>query len=654
MKKKKIEKYVINNTIIYTSCEKDIKQYYLKTSCQKALDDKLNKEIKQKFIEGSINGLINRKLYDLALMATSEKKSFTINNKNEVYQIYALSNKKRDINLTYIDFDECARVLRKKHNLKEKDDMIIFKVEYRSNDYKIPIIEYALFNSVGAVRLHLDYCKKIKMKYYIPMKINNFEDYKYNPENRYYHDQCFSSNVDDKDLILYDRREEFNKNNMSLCESICIFKGYMNNQIICECDIKSKINSFFSDNSDKYNLIYRFKNEKPKFSFNIWVLKCYEFIFTKENLFYNKCGFIILGVLFINILGGLIFKFTEYHNLLRKIYMTMEISKEKIVNTLNEQNQNIKLNADTKNLNKDTIYSIKKNSGAKNTNKRLNLRNLFQQKKILSSNHSSKLMMNNLSNINKDKNIDTNPIIEKIIQNKKLSSERKIVKDYIIKTDNELNSLSYDEALLYDKRNFCEYYISLIRCHQLLFFTFSTKNDYNSRIIKISFLFFMIATVLIINLLLVDDWTLHELYISKGMLNLFFNNIPRIMYATIVSYFIKIILAWAISTEDIFLSIKKVGHIQTQKFLGKFGMIFVIYFGSVIFLLLFYWFYIMCFFAVFPKSQIFVLEISGISFVLLLIIPIIIDIFPPLFRLYSLNSKNREYPYKFSQFLQLI
>ena len=159
---------------------------------------------------------------------------------------------------------------------------------------------------------------------------------------------------------------------------------------------------------------------------------------------------------------------------------------------------------------------------------------------------------------------------------------------------------------------------------------------------------------LIINLLLVDDWTLHELYISKGMLNLFFNNIPRIMYATIVSYFIKIILAWAISTEDIFLSIKKVGHIQTQKFLGKFGMIFVIYFGSVIFLLLFYWFYIMCFFAVFPKSQIFVLEISGISFVLLLIIPIIIDIFPPLFRLYSLNSKNREYPYKFSQFLQLI
>ena len=263
-------------------------------------------------------------------------------------------------------------------------------------------------------------------------------------------------------------------------------------------------------------------------------------------------------------------------------------------------------------------------------------------------------MMNNLSNINKDKNIDTNPIIQKIIQNKKLSNERKIVKDYIIKTDNELNSLSYDEALLYDKRNFCEYYISLIRCHQLLFFTFSTKNDYNSRIIKISFLFFMIATVLIINLLLVDDWTIHELYISKGMLNLFFNNIPRIMYATIVSYFIKIILAWAISTEDIFLSIKKVGHIQTQKFLGKFGMIFVIYFGSVIFLLLFYWFYIMCFFAVFPKSQIFVLEISGISFVLLLIIPIIIDIFPPLFRLYSLNSKNREYPYKFSQFLQLI
>jgi len=622
--------------------ESEIKKYYLNPNLKNKLNNTLKK---QKFIEGSIKGLINRQLYDLAIMSTSEKKNFTIITNSEVYQIYALSNKKRVPNLTYIEFDECAKILKKKHNLKEDDDIIVFKVEYKSSNYKIPIIEYALFNSVGAVKLHLDFCNQIKLKYYIPMKIDNFEDYLYNPENKYYHDQCFSYSGDNRDLILYDRRDEFNKNNMSLCESICIFKGYIDNQIICECNVKSKINSYFSTNSDKYNLIYRFKNEISRFSFNIWVLKCYSNIFTNENLFTNKCSFVILGVLFINILGAIIFKFTEYPKLLRKLYITMEISKEKALNYKNEDKNNI--NEDNNKL-KDNIYTIKK-SGNK-----ANIKN-FKAKKtkeigLSSSRNSSRAMMNKLNNL-----LNNKSLFQKIIQNKNLSNEKNLIKDYLTRTDNELNNLSYDEALIYDQRSFCQYYASLIRLHHILVFAFHTKNDYNSHIIKICFLFLNIANVLAINLLFVDDWTLHEIYLSKETLNLLFKNIPKIMYATTVSYLVKIILTWIISTEDIFLTIKRDGHIQSKKIIGKFGIICVTYFGLAIITLLFYWLYIMCFFAVFPKTQIFVLEISGISFGLLLILPVIINIIPPIFRIYSFNSKkDRDYPYRFSQFLQLL
>ena len=84
-------------------------------------------------------------------------------------------------------------------------------------------------------------------------------------------------------------------------------------------------------------------------------------------------------------------------------------------------------------------------------------------------------------------------------------------------------------------------------------------------------------------------------------------------------------------------------------------MKYVAYFGSVIISLLFFIYYNMCFFAVFPNIQIFALEISGISFVFILLIPMVINIFPCIFRIYSLRPrKDREMSYRFSQFLQLI
>ena len=38
--------------------------------------------------------------------------------------------------------------------------------------------------------------------------------------------------------------------------------------------------------------------------------------------------------------------------------------------------------------------------------------------------------------------------------------------------DYEINNLSYDEALKYDKRSYCKYYLSLLRTKHLLIFTF--------------------------------------------------------------------------------------------------------------------------------------------------------------------------------------
>ena len=61
--------------------------------------------------------------------------------------------------------------------------------------------------------------------------------------------------------------------------------------------------------------------------------------------------------------------------------------------------------------------------------------------------------------------------------------------------------LKYKKALKIDNRTFIQYYISLIKRNQILFFTFYTKDDYNSKTIKFSLFIFEIAEYYAVNCL---------------------------------------------------------------------------------------------------------------------------------------------------------
>ena len=110
-------------------------------------------------------------------------------------------------------------------------------MEYNRPEFKIPIVEYVLFANYGTKKLSLTRCSKTKVNFYIHRTIDNFQDYKYNPNNIYYYDKCDSySSEDNIDLTIQDRRFEFNRNNMSLCENSCIFKSYAKGYIKCIVD----------------------------------------------------------------------------------------------------------------------------------------------------------------------------------------------------------------------------------------------------------------------------------------------------------------------------------------------------------------------------------------------------------------------------------
>ena len=77
------------------------------------------------------------------------------------------------------------------------------------------------------------------MNYNIPVNINESNLFKYDPNNEYYKDECFPSTTENgTDIIINDRHNEYNSNNMSLCENNCRYTGYDNITKIAKCKCK--------------------------------------------------------------------------------------------------------------------------------------------------------------------------------------------------------------------------------------------------------------------------------------------------------------------------------------------------------------------------------------------------------------------------------
>ena len=119
----------------------------------------------------------------------------------------------------------------------------------------------------------------------------------------------------------------------------------------------------------------------------------------------------------------------------------------------------------------------------------------------------------------KDKSLSGLNMI-KILKFKSYDISIKYTNELLEQKDFEMNFLEYEEALKLDKRNFFQYYISLIKYNHPIMFSIGIYNDYNSRIIKIFLFFFSFSSDLTINALFFNDDTMHKIYQDKGQYNL--------------------------------------------------------------------------------------------------------------------------------------
>ena len=211
-----------------------------------------------------------------------------------------------------------------------------------------------------------------------------------------------------------------------------------------------------------------------------------------------------------------------------------------------------------------------------------------------------------------------------------------------------------------DKRTFCQSYSTLMMGRHLLIFTFNCKNDFNSKIIKLCFLFYIFAIYLSANTYLINDSIIHDLYLSQGKLGIFYT-LKKIGYMILFSTIIKNITIRiffteydiiAIRVEEEFITKKKISDIFTQVTI-KCYLFFVLNILNLIFI----WVYLASFFTVFKNTQFFVIKNTIISFGISLFSPFILGIFPALLRIMSLSNrekKNMFFAYILSKILRII
>jgi len=298
------------------------------------------------------------------------------------------------------------------------------------------------------------------------------------------------------------------------------------------------------------------------------------------------------------------------------------------------------------------------------------------------SSNNDIISVNNLNN-DSNKNNKNNGIDiyskEKVIDNEKIILEKKMIdsKDGLEKTndekenkedniditklnDQEINDLNYEIAIKIDKRTYFQYYWSLLKKKHLILFTFWPANDYNIYNIKVSLFLLSFGLFFSINGFFFTDDTMHKLYEDKGKYNIVYR-IPQILFSTIISAVINVLLKKLSLTEANIISIK--AEKNKEKILEKSKQIkkclrlkFLIYFILSIVFMLFFWYFISCFCAVYKNTQFVLIKDTLVSYALSMVYPFGLNLLPGLFRIPALRAPKADqgYKYKISQMVALI
>ena len=410
------------------------------------------------------------------------------------------------------------------------DNIIISLIFLFNNRKQIQKIELLLYDE-NFNKLNDEYFKnnsKIKVTLEIDKNLNLTEELisMISEDN----EGCkYNDYINKKDIALNERYNIINKT-QSICYEGCTIDKVNNDKVDCYCTIEE---SSIKTTKKEYVL----KELNNVFSFNI--LKCTKFAFNSDSIFSNN-SFIFLMIPTVQLFTSIIYLIFGMKKILNFISCVVsnppkkdDEEEKKDENKNNEQIQEEeKKNNEISEKNEIDNNEIIKNFSKKSTNSTTKIIDLSSNQSIDTSfDESKRTISRNFYNKTTDSsrtNISQFPLNN---NSKILKKEKKINKNnYIesIKNDENIlyNKMKYSNAIKYDKRSFCDFYLNQIKERQTIYYTFIKKNNpLDQTSIKIMVFISELSICFLSNGILMNEKYIYNNYNSKNKnIDYFFKN----------------------------------------------------------------------------------------------------------------------------------
>ena len=627
------------------------------------------------------------------------------NNNNYTMAIYKNLDciNELELEIPQIDFGECYNNIQKDNNLIN-EKLIILSIDFYNNTNNNSY--YGFYNPNTGEKLNTtNSCKnetiiikenilsslneneKNAVLYLAKQNINAFD-----PNGFFYTDICSKFiSPNKKDLTLKDRISTYFKNNITLCDDGCNYKGVNITSMlaICECKFRDLFNIIDVDYINN-NILYSQAMEQLAeilSSVNINVLKCYKTVFKVE--YFKNCvgGFIIMTLIICQIICSIIFYTNDIKNIFKFIgdkkdlyekYIKSKKDSKKVRNRRRNRNRTKtkKGNPPPKNRTKKKTKlkilqndnpesSLKKSMSEllpKNNNNNYNRKSSGDSMNILTNikhKKTKKKLVNSIINsnniiINKFKNINNCKFnkdnIKKITQQQYCDMEKYL--------EEPLDELEYEDVLIKENRSMSVYLCEKIKEKQIIINSFFVKDDIISKSQKIILFIVYIDIFFVVNALFYNEKYISELYNSNKRETYFSfvkRSVNRFIYSIFMSSFVKYLI------ECFFVEEKKIREIlllsqQTKINIGieMLNLMKRIKINTRNFIITSYcitavsWFYISCFNNVYPYSKSEWIKSSYWFIMIMQLIYIVFAFLQTIFRYLGIKYKS-ESLFNFSQ-----
>ena len=266
------------------------------------------------------------------------------------------------INTPKIDFGSCYTKISNNLNPPSNDSLIVALIE-KTNEQKQSSIFYSFYHPITGEKIDAsNICKDngVMITESVLIQLNNSNvDMDstlflaqqniniFNISDEFYTNICFNfESPNGKDVPLKDRILTYYPN-ITLCDDGCNVKGVNLDSMesICECKFNDIINSeYFEGNAFVENTLGEVAELLA--SSNLMVLKCYKNVFSLDNMRNNIGGYIIILILFFQIISTLLYFCYFKDKMIRYLYSISQyfilsmiqnnIKSEKIINKIKE------------------------------------------------------------------------------------------------------------------------------------------------------------------------------------------------------------------------------------------------------------------------------------------------------------------------------